>query len=190
MRMLVSRQLAYYLRQPYAPLFPILGLSVGVLLAWYVVHTTALDTAEHQKQELQRAWDGARQQFARHKDAMRAKRRSSAGMGCLSTCQRFCTPCTWGHRGGEARPYHVTLPLLQDGENPDTRCHESCAARYCHRSLWRRAPIFIQPGIRGRVALHRRSQSGAVGSFTRCHGDVQYSNCHLSSRGTDPCLNP
>ena len=110
MKMFVLRQLPYYLRQPYAPLFPLLGLSVMVLIAWCVVHTTALDSAEHQKQELQRAWDKARQQFARHKDAMRAKEGSSTGMGCLSTRQRFC-PLALGITE-EAKRDHITLPAL------------------------------------------------------------------------------
>ena len=110
MKTLVSRQLAYYLRQAYAPLFPLLGLAVLVLLAWYVVHTTALGSAEHKKQELQTAWDGARQQFARHKDAMRAKEDLRQVWAVFPLVRDFA-PLALGVTE-EAKRDHITLPAL------------------------------------------------------------------------------
>src|SRR5688572_5562509 len=110
MKMFVLRQLPYYLRQPYAPLFPLLGLSVMVLIAWCVVHTTALDSAEHQKQELQSAWDKARQQFARHKDAMRAKEGLRQVWDVFPLVRDFA-PLALGITE-EAKRDHITLPAL------------------------------------------------------------------------------
>jgi Tfp pilus assembly protein PilO len=110
MKTFVSRQLAYYLRQPYAPLFPLLVLSVMMLLAWYVVHTTALNSAEHHKHELQNVWERVRQQFARHKDAMRAKGDLRQVWAVFPLARDFA-PLALGVTE-EAKRDHITLPAL------------------------------------------------------------------------------
>lgn len=110
MKTFISKQLACHLRQPYAPLFPLLGLSVLLLLAWSVIHSTVLDAAEHEKQELQRAWEGARQLFVRHKDAMRAKEDLRQVWAVFPLVRDFA-PLALGVTE-EAKRDHITLPAL------------------------------------------------------------------------------
>ena len=166
-----------------------MGLSVGVLLAWYVVHTTALDTAEHQKQELQRAWDGARQQFARHKDAMRAKEDLRRVWAVFPLVRDFA-PLALGVTE-EAKRDHTTLPSLSSRTErtpiPDATKAVLQGTVTGHYGDVRR---FLYNLGSAKEFLNRRSLNMVRSALLRDAMVTFNIRTHLFSRGTDPCLNP
>ena len=106
----VTGQLSYHLRQPYAPLFPVVGLTVVLLMVWYGVHTSVLESAGRHLHELQTGWDRARQQLARHQDAMKAKEELQQVWAVFPLVRDFA-PLALGITE-EAKRDHIALPAL------------------------------------------------------------------------------
>jgi hypothetical protein len=106
----MTSRLHDYLRKPYAPLFPFLGLAGFLLVAAYLVHAVVLEPADRARQEVQAAWVSARLQLARHKEAMRTKEDLRKVWAVFPLVRDFA-PLALGVTE-EAKRDHITLPAL------------------------------------------------------------------------------
>lgn len=106
----MKNRLHDYLRQPYAPLFPLVGLAVFLLVGAYLLHVAVLEPAEQERQQLEAAWVSARLQLARHKEAMKTKEDLRQVWAVFPLVRDFA-PLALGVTE-EAKRDRITLPAL------------------------------------------------------------------------------
>jgi Tfp pilus assembly protein PilO len=104
------------LRKPYGILIPWLALVLLLAGVLWVVRTVGIEGAEQSHAKLELEWNRARQEFAHHKEAQKA-REDLAQVWSALPAERDFAPLALGITE-EAKRDHVTLPALSYKTEP------------------------------------------------------------------------
>ncbi len=111
------------LQQPFAPLFPWLGVTLGLLLVLSLVHAVGVAGADSKRERLEQEWTSTRQLLMRHREARKARKDLSQVWAVLPA-ERDFAPLALGI-SEEAKRDRITLPALSYKTEPTLVAHTS-----------------------------------------------------------------
>ena len=111
------------LQQPFAPLFPWVGILCCLLLVLSIVHEVGVVSAESTLERLESEWASARQRLMHHREARRAKKDLSQVWALLPD-ERDFAPLALGI-SEEAKRARVVLPALSYKTEPTSMANTS-----------------------------------------------------------------
>ena len=116
-------RLLLLLQQPFAPLFPWLGVTLSLLLVLSLVHEVGVVGADSKRERLEQEWTSTRQLVVRHREARKARNDLSQVWAVLPA-ERDFAPLALGI-SEEAKRDRVTLPALSYKTEPTLVAHTS-----------------------------------------------------------------
>ncbi len=111
------------LQQPFAPLFPWLGVTLGLLLLLSLVYEVGVVAADSKRERLEQEWTSTRQLLMRHREARKA-RQDLGQVWAVLPAERDFAPLALGI-SEEAKRDRVTLPALSYKTEPTLVAHTS-----------------------------------------------------------------
>jgi hypothetical protein len=103
-------------QHPFAPLFPWVGVALGLLFMLFLVHDLGVASAQASRERLEKEWAATRQALMYHREARKAKQDLSRVWAALPA-ERDFTPLALGI-SDEAKRDRVTLPGLSYKTEP------------------------------------------------------------------------
>jgi len=112
----LNDRLLFLWQHPFAPLFPWVGVALGLLCVLLLVHDLGVAGAHAGRERLENEWAASRQALMYHREARKAKRDLSRVWAVLPA-ERDFTPLALGI-SDEAKRDRVTLPALSYKTEP------------------------------------------------------------------------
>jgi len=103
-------------QHPFAPLFPWVGVALGLLFILFLVRNVGVAGAQANREHFENEWAATRQALMYHREARKAKEDLSQVWGLFPT-ERDFTPLALGI-SDEAKRDRVTLPALSYKTEP------------------------------------------------------------------------
>jgi len=112
----MNDRLLFLWQHPFAPLFPWVGVALGLLCVLLLVHDLGVAGAHAGRERLENEWAASRQALMYHREARKAKKDLSRVWAVLPA-ERDFTPLALGI-SDEAKRDRVTLPALSYKTEP------------------------------------------------------------------------